>query len=477
MRCLLTPVLLTLGMLTLGLSLPTAEAASTLTLPVQVPLSGVQQAVGAQVPQEFARVDQTQTLLGGAVQVRVRGTVTRTAQVSVKADGDALLLSVPIRAAFRAEPGGMLAGLARDFGGAATVTLRLTPYITPNWDVGVRASAEHRWTDPLAVDLGRGMKLSVQALVDPQVRAQLDQLTARIERQVREQADLRRRAGTLWARAQRPWPLPTPAPAYARVKPLGLSVTPPRLTPDALKLDVGATLDLSAALGQPPAAGTPATGTPTPLPPLKVGPLQAAGIELSVPLALPYPELSALAARYVAGQTLTLPVPGGPVLRVTGVQVRPAGSRLRVTVQTRLDGPLGLSLGATTDVTGTPTVSADGRTVSLRDVGVQTRRDGLTGRALSWLADARAQAFLTRAARFDLGPLLDRARTQAQARLPFTPLPGVTLGGQVGTLTVQGLTVQPAALVVTARAAGRLQAQVNAGELVRGGESRAAASH
>lgn len=460
MRRFLTPVLLTLGM-----SLPAAEAASTLTLPVQVPLSGVQRAANAQVPQEFARIDQTQTLLGGAVPVRVRGTVTRTAQVSVGADGDALVLRVPIRAEFRAEPGGMLAGLARDFGGAATVTLRLTPYVTPNWDVGVRASAEHHWTDPLAVDLGRGMKLSVQSLVDPQVRAQLEQLTARIERQVREGANLRQRAGTLWARAQRPWPLPTPEPAYALVRPLSLSVTPPRLTPDALKLDVGATLDLGAALGKPPA-----TVHASPLPALKVGPVGTPGIELAVPLRLAYPELSSLATRYAQQQSLTLDVPGKPVLRVTGVQVQPSGTRLRVTVRTRLDGPLGLSLQATTDVTGTPTVAADGRTVSLRGVQVQTRREGLTGKAVSWLADARAQAYLTRAARFDLGPLLSRAQAQAQAGLPLTPVPGVTVSGKVGALSVQGLQVQPAALVVTARAAGRLQAEVNAGALVGSGQ-------
>lgn len=458
MRRFLTPVLLTLGM-----SLPAAEAASTLALPVQVPLAGVQQAVNAQVPQQFAQIDQTQSLLGGAVQVRIRGTVTRSAQVSVKADGDALLLSVPIRAAFRAEPGGMMAALARDFGGAATVTLRLTPYVTPQWEVGVKVAAEHHWTDPLAVDLGKGMKFSVQSLADTQVRAQLDRLSAQLERQVREGAKLRQRAGTLWARAQRPWALPTPEPAYALVRPLGLSVTPPRLTPDALKLDVGAVLDLQATLGQPPAQAPQGT---VPLPPFRVGPVGTPGIELAVPLRLPYPELSALATRYAQQQSLTLDVPGKPVLRVTGVQVQPLGTRLRVTVRTRLDGPLGLSLQATTDVTGTPALSGEGRVLSLRDVQVQTRREGLTGKAVSWLADARAQAFVAKAARFDLGPLLTRAGAQAQARLPFTPLPGIRVSGTVGTLRVQSVQVQAAALVVTAQAGGKLQAQVDAGALL-----------
>lgn len=458
MRRFLTPVLLTLGM-----TAPVAEAASTLALPVQVPLSGVQQAANAQVPQEFARIDQTQTLLGGTVQVRLTGSVTRTAQVSVKADGDALVLSVPIRARLRAEPGGLMAGLARDFGGAATVTLRLTPYLTPQWEVGVRASAEHHWTDPLAVDLGRGLKFNVQSLADAQVRAQLDRLTAQIESQVREKADLRRRASALWAGVQRPWPLPTPEPAYAQVRPLGLSVTAPRLTPDALKLDVGATFDLGATLGQPPAQ--PQRGA-LPLPPLKVGAVGTPGVELAVPLRLPYPELSTLATRYAQQQTLTLDVPGKPVLRVTGVQVQPSGTRLKVTVRTRLDGPLGLSVQATTDVTGTPVLSGDGRVLSLRDVQVQTRREGLTGKAVSWLADARAQAFVAKAARFDLGPLLTRAAAQAQARLPFAPLPGVQVSGTVGALRVQSVQVQPAALVVTAQAGGKLQAQVNAGALL-----------
>ena len=250
----------------------------------------------------------------------------RAAQVSVRPDGDALVLSVPIRAAFRAEPSGALASLGRDFGGSATLTLRLTPYVTPNWELGVKVAAAHRWTDPLAVDLGQGLKFDVQALADAPVRAQLAALSAQVEQRLRTGADLRRRAGTLWARVQRPWPLPAPEPAYALVRPLSLGVTPPRLTPDALKLELGASADLSAALGRPP------TGGPAqPLPPLRVGALGTPGVELSVPLRLPYAELSATATRYAAARSLTLPVPGQPVLRVTGVNVARApgaGGRL-----------------------------------------------------------------------------------------------------------------------------------------------------
>ncbi|MFD1732076.1 DUF4403 family protein [Deinococcus malanensis] len=117
-------------------------------------------------------------------------------------------------------------------------------------------------------------------------------------------------------------------------------------------------------------------------------------------------------------------MPTSPTLRITGVSVKPAGSALGVTVAVRVDGPLGLRVPATVDVTGTPVLGPGGRIVTLRNVTVRTRREGLTGRVIGWLADARAQAFVSRMARFDLGPKLTQAQAQLQGRLPYSPTPG-----------------------------------------------------
>lgn len=48
-------------------------------------------------------------------------------------------------------------------------------------------------------------------------------------------------------------------------------------------------------------------------------------MNLSVPVRLPYPELSAAATREAARRTLTLPVPTSPTLQVTGVTLTPQG--------------------------------------------------------------------------------------------------------------------------------------------------------
>lgn len=461
MRRLLILMLLTPLMTAAPASALSPGAQSSLTLPVTVPLAGVQGAANARVPAEFARVDESREFAGGLLSVRLTGTVTRAGHVSVKPapEGDALIVSVPIRANFRAEPAGLGSVLARDFGGAATVSLRVQPFITPDWQAGAKVTGDYAWTDPLSVDLAQGVRVSVQSLVDPQVRAQLDRVAADVARAIREGADLRARAGALWARAGQPWTLPTPEPAYARVTPRSLSVTPFRFTPQALKLMVGATFDLGAGLGRAPAQ------TPTPLPPLKVAASPAPGVTLSVPVRLPYPELSQAATREATRRTFPLPVPLSPTLRVERVTVTPRGQKLNAAVTVSVSGPLGLKVRATADVAGTPTLDPSGRIVTLGGVTVTTRREGLTGRVIGWLADARAQAYLRQAARFDLTGQLTQVRGQVQSRLPFTPAPGVTLSGTVGALRLTGFQVAPDALVVTAAAGGELAAAVDAGKV------------
>lgn len=459
MRPLLTRMLLT-GLMTLvPTTLAPAEALSGVNLPITVPLSGLQAAANAHAPSELARVEQTQSFLGGLLSVGLAGTVTRAGQVSVQPDGDALLVSLPIQAAFRDTPSGVGAGLARDFGGAATIRLRLTPYLTPNWEAGVKVSSDYAWTDPLSVDLGQGIKISVRSLVDSQIRAQLGKVSAQIEAAVRGGAKLRGRATDLWATVQRPWQLPLAGQAYALVKPVEVRAAPFVLTEGALKTTLGATFDLRAALGQAPAV------TPAPLPALKVGDMPPSGAELSVPVALPFPELSRLASQYAAKEKLTLDVPTHPTVQVLGVTLKAAGTKVQAAVKVQISGPLGLRVGATVDVAGVPTLDAGGQSLSLKNVTVQTRREGLTGRVIGWLADARAQAYLTRAAHVDLSGRLAQARAEAQSRLPYSPTAGLTVSGEVGQLALTSLTVTPTALNVTAKASGKLSVVVEADKL------------
>ncbi len=201
---------------------------------------------------------------------------------------------------------------------------------------------------------------------------------------------------------------------------------------------------------------------PLPLPASVPDPTPAASVTL--PLRLPYPELSQLATAWAAGQVFTLPLPTAPSLRVTDIRISAGGTRLKASLAVQSSGLLGLK--ATLDVSGKPVLDVAGQVLILADIVVTTRKEGLGGRLIGMLADARVTAYLTRLARVDLAARLAGWREQAQARLPFVILDGIEVTGTVTRLAVTTLEVTPEALTLTAVAGGDLHVTVTAAGLL-----------
>ena len=190
----------------------------------------------------------------------------------------------------------------------------------------------------------------------------------------------------------------------------------------------------------------------------------APAASIVLPLRLPYPDLSRLATAWAAGQTFALPLPSAPVLQVTDVRLGAEGQRLKATVSVRSRGLLGLK--ATFDLSGRPVLDEAGQVLSLDDIVLSTHREGLSGRLIALLADARVAASLARLARVDLSPRLAALRAEAQARIPFSPLEGTEVAGTITHLRVTGLDVGAGALTLTAAAGGDLHVTVKAAGLL-----------
>ncbi|MGY2894561.1 DUF4403 family protein [Deinococcus sp. UYEF24] len=437
---------------------PTLVPQSSLSLPVTMPLSSLKAAALSRLPTLLASVDQQQTLAGGLVTVQLTGEVRRSGDLQLTPDGDGLRLSLPVTATFRATPIGLGDFLARDFSGSAVVTAHVTPSIAADWNVGVQVQADYRWTDPLSFELLKGVSINVQTLVDPQIRSRLGGVSEALDTAARNGLKLRERAGELWSRLAQPWTLPGLPGSYALIRPQGLSVTPVRFGPEGAGVTLGGSFAASAGLGQPPAPQP--IG---PLPPLRIGPPQGRGVTLEVPVTLAYGELSALATRYAQTREYPLALPFSPKLKVQNIVLStPAADRLstgklNAAVQLTVRA-LGLSVGATVDVSGTPKL--EGQRLTLQDVSVRTRQGSLSGRVLGWLADSRVQSLLAKQASFDLGPELVQAGALLQSRLPYRVSSGVTLSGQVGRLALRSVSVQPQGVVALTQAQGVLEAQV-----------------
>ncbi len=432
---------------------PTLVAQSSLSLPVTMPLSSLKAAALSQLPTVLAGVDQQQTLAGGLVTVQLTGEVRRSGDLQLTPEAGGLRLSLPVTATFRATPIGLGDFLARDFSGSAVVTAHVTPSIAADWNIGVQVQADYRWTAPLSFELMKGVTINVQSLVDPQIRSRLGGVSEAMGTAARNGLKLRERAGELWSRLAQPWTLPGLPGSYAIIRPQGLSVTPVRFSPAGAGVTLGGSFAASAGLGQPPAP-QPAV----PLPPLRIGLPQGRGVTLEVPVTLGYGELSALATRYAQSREYPLPLPFSPHLKVQNILLStPAAGKLNAAVELTVRA-LGLSVGATVDISGTPKL--EGQRLSLQDVNVTTRPNGLSGRVLGWLADSRVQALLAKQASFDLGPELVQAESLLQSRLPYRVASGVTLSGQVGRLELRSVSLQPQGVVALTRAQGTLEAQV-----------------
>ncbi|MFK7603878.1 DUF4403 family protein [Deinococcus sp. SM5_A1] len=190
---------------------------------------------------------------------------------------------------------------------------------------------------------------------------------------------------------------------------------------------------------------------------------------LTLPLRLLYSELSRLGTAWAAEQVFALPLPTAPTLRVMNIHLSAAGPRLNAAVSVQSSGLLGLK--ATFDLSGTPVLERAGQVLTLEDVALNTRKDGLSGRLLSMLADARVTAYLTGLARVELGPRLDEMRAEVQSRLPLSPVDGIEVTGTVTQLSVTGLEVTPDALLLTVRAGGDLRVTLKAAGLLPGNTS------
>ncbi|GGL94860.1 hypothetical protein GCM10010840_36130 [Deinococcus aerolatus] len=201
---------------------------------------------------------------------------------------------------------------------------------------------------------------------------------------------------------------------------------------------------------------------PLPLPASMPAPAPAASVTL--PLRLPYPELSQLATAWAAGQVFTLPLPTAPSLRVTDIRISAGGTRLKASLSVQSSGLLGLK--ATLDVSGRPVLDVAGQVLTLEDTAVSTRKEGLGGRLIGMLADARVTASLARLARVDFAARLAGWRGQAQALLPFVVRDGIEVTGTVTQLAVTTLKVTPDDLTLTAVVGGDLQVTLTAAGLL-----------
>lgn len=386
---------------------------------------------------------------------RIQFGVHRSGPTRIAADGDRLVLAVPI-AINRGRVDWETRGLSKrvrqlPFGGKGVVTLRIGLAVGPDWHLRASVEPGFRWTERAWVDVKLPVghvKIDVASRVEPGFARSLASLAARIEAAAAA-GDTRGRIERAWAALQRPIALAGQPPAALEIEPLSIALGP--LTSEGGDLVARPVLvaKLRAHLGAPGPAPP-----PRPLPANAGGP-GGDGLSLSLRIDAPYAELNALVRDKVVDRTYT--VKDGRAITVRGIRLSALGSKLlvRLDFEAEIRPSLFGTAAGWVYFSGVPRYDDGTRQLRVEEFGYEVGTRNALLRAGDWLLHDRFVQDVGQALVFDLSAKVDPMRRRVLAGIrELTLADGVVLDATVNAVELSDLHVGKDAISLFATVRG-----------------------
>lgn len=430
------------------------EQASTIRIPVSIPLSELEAAINAEVPQVLERIDEpqqacikTRSKLLPDISCRLVGTVRR-GHIRLSGSGNVLRLSMPVSAVVRAENIGKI--IKRETAtGAMNVTARVTLGLSRDWRPRARVDADYNWTNRIGIDF-LGRRITFASKVDPKLR----QILAGLERSLPRHLDkvqARAKVQRIWAKGFTSVRVKTDPQIWARFTPERVGFSGYSVQGGNLVVGFAGQAKTETVLGE-----RPADPPVTPLPNL-MGDLPGRGINVHVPVLVLYPllERAALAElqkpefRSVKGKNTGLEAIAD-YHRVT-IYGTPQG-------QVAVGVDMTLKTGAVT-TKGTvwfvakPVVDIPKRVVGIRDLAVAGDTDSKAFNLLLQFVNQTAlRERMMAAIRYDFTRDYDEGLAKADAWLEEQPFEGFVFKGDMGAAHIRQVRLAPEGFLVEADA-------------------------
>jgi hypothetical protein len=468
--------------------LPAVTRNSVIMAPVSISLSAIRDAAERAAPRSFAGKAENP-----AAQVLQNADIAWTASrgaVAVSGGQDLLALAAPISGkvnvtgSLSAKVSGAVgdaignllgADAAKQIGGInikninanaeikGSVIITMRPRFAANWHLEPNFGAQ--------VNLGEttmsvaGARLNVPAQIKPVIdKTVTEQINALGER-IRNDPTMMRSAQAQWGRACRSVPLQgagLPA-VWLEVKPTRVLAAQPTVDANA----VTATVGIEAETRVTPAETKPDCPFPDKI---TVIPPTSGGINVAVPIDVPFSELNRLVDSQLAGHTFPEDGSGPVAVTVKHASVTPSGNnQLLISLQVSAKEKasfLGLGAEATLHIWGRPLVDQSQQTLQLTDLRLAVESDaafGLLGAAARSVVPHLERALLDRSV-IDLKPFAENARAKiATAMSGFQRNEGgVRIDTDISSLTLTDIAFDAKVLRVIASAEGTMSANVSA---------------
>ncbi len=419
---------------------------STVNVPISIGLADVAQQINGQVNgvlYEGSGTDEANPTVPVQTRVEKRGPIlVRTGMVN---SAPLFYLTVPLR--IRASAGLSVLGLTHTETTTFELDLRFASRfnIDPDWSVNTQTRVEgYDWISKPNVRLF-GLNIPITRFVGQIIDQNLGTLTANVDRQIRQEVDLKTPVLQAWNLLREPQLLSEQYRTWLYVIPQRIVVTPLHLANDCIQASIGIEGFTLTQTGTRPVV-KPAVS----LPDLQLVKTVPTSFRVSLLSEVSYAEAARLATQQFTGQTFTF-----------------REGRNSVTIQTlELYGQsdfLIVKAGLTGSITGTiylkgkPQYNPASKTIELQNMVYDIDTKNVLLKAANWLLHGTFARTLQQQLAIPVGPQLDSLRTVVQAQLQHQTLAkDITLTGQLDTLTPDQIYLTPTALVAVVIATGRI---------------------
>lgn len=464
---------------------------STVLAPTAIALSALAQALDAQAPRQLSGKPQNPVgkLLSNA---QLNFSVNRGA-IQVTGQPGVLVVTTPLQGQFEAlgtvtgavgtgvsavgnTLGGLIGGNAgqqvENFAGKAfdqhtdiqgTVTTASRPSIASNWRLAPNLAAQVNVVD-VVLPIG-GLKLSVGTAVRPVLDKLVHDQTTTLEAYLRNDPFIETAARAEWVKLCNSISLGTAGQGmpnlWLEIRPFRAIAAQPQIDGRAVTLLVG----IQAQTRIVPMQTHPQCPFPQALD--LVPQSNAGGVDIAVPIDIPFPELSRLLATQFAGKTFPEDGSGAFAVTIKQASIAASGDRLLISLlaHVKKSGFFGIGADATVYVWGRPQLDSARQILRFTDMTLDVQSQaafGLLGAAAK-AAVPYLQKTLADKAVIDLKPFAADAKTRLAAAVGqlAQAAPGLSAAATVNDLRLTGIAYDANMLRVIADASGTVNVAIS----------------
>jgi hypothetical protein len=468
--------------------LPPVTRNSIIMAPVKISLSAIRDAAERATPRSFA--GKADNPVAQVLQNADIGWSAARGAVAISGGQDLLALAAPfsgklsvtgslsakVSGAVGDAIGSLLGGdAAKQIGGIniknvnanaelkGNVIITMRPRFAANWHLEPNFATQVSLSDT-TMSVG-GARLNVPAQIKPVIDRTVNEQMNALGDRIRNDPTMMRSAQAQWSRACRSVPLKgagLPA-VWLEVKPTRVLAAQPTVDANA----VTATIGIEAETRVTPAETKPDCTFPDKI---TVIPPTTGGINVAIPIDVPFTELNKLVDSQLAGRTFPEDGSGPVAVTVNHASVTPSGgNQLLISLQVRAKEKasfLGLGAEATLHIWGRPLVDQAQQTLQLTDLRLAVESDaafGLLGAAARAVVPHLERALLDKSV-IDLKPFADNARAKIAAAMSEFQRNdnGIRIDTDISSLTLTDIAFDAKVLRVIASAEGTMSASVSA---------------